>query len=447
MKNILIIQRDEAYFLFETIQVLEKYSHHFKNFNITLLVNEKSLNQVYDNSSPIIRGITWDESKVLETAYDHSVNLSMEEETSDFHGRINSSKKVGPYRKDDQLIVNDLWSTYLITLKAKAPFLTFHLQDIYRNILGLKELKLREHSKTSIKQIAFALTSPEIFPASEQEALINTISQENPHTVVLDATEVDDIADLSQTLYIGPAGLKALKICENGGTAILLTGSFQGFNYLPNSDKSLVVSSRNQQFSSSEVNKLVSKVIKHEVPLESSYSLYQTDCTVFSGTYLKSLNTTDNNYPFYQAHVVLWNFLLNLSDINLEVTKCNLSQINLLKNNQEVLRKYIRLHEYAMASIDIIYRESKAAQSNPDVIDGHLKNLREINQLANQVAESHSFLRPVLDFYHIRHAQNQGADLIQQSKESLLSYSEEHQVLEALLELFSVTIKQNDVSI
>lgn len=447
MKTILIIQRDEAYFLFETIQVLEKYSHHFKDFKITLLVNEESLTQVYDNSSPLIKGITWDESKVLESVYDLSVNLSLEEGSWDFHGRVNSLKKIGPYRKDDQLIVNDLWSTYLITLKAKAPFLTFHLQDIYRNILGLKELKPQEQKKTSINQIAFALTSPDNFPAGEQEALINMISRENPHTIVLDATEVDDIADLSQTLYIGPAGLKALKICENGGAAILLTGSFQGFNYLPMSERSLVVSSRNQQFTSSEVYKLVCKILKHEVPQESTYSLYQTDCTVFSGSYLKSLNTTDNNYPFYQAHVVLWNFLLNLSDLNLEVTKCNLSQINLLKNNQEVLRKYIRLHEYAMASIDIIYRESKAPQSDPDVIKGHLKNLREINQLAHQLAESHSFLRPVLDFYHIRHGQNQGSDLREQSKESLLSYSEEHQVLEALLELFSVTIKQNEVSI
>lgn len=447
MKNILIIQRDEAYFLYETIQVLEKNSHFLKDYSVTLLVHESSFNEVYNNSSPIIKGITWNESEVLKTHYDLSVNLSLKEENWDLHGSINSHQKIGPYKKDDQVIVKDLWSTYLMTLKAKAPFLTFHLQDIYRNILGIREFRQQESKKSPIQQIVFGLTSPDLFSAGEQEAFINSISRDYPQIAIIDASEIDDISDMSHTLYVGPTGLPALRICENGGSALLLTGSFQGFNFLPLSEKSLIVSSRNQKIMSSDIIKIVNKTLVHEIPSDSPYSIYRPDHSVFSGAFLRSLNTTDNSYPFYKAHVVLWNFLLNLSDINLEVSNCNLSQINLLKSNQEVLRKYIRLHEYAMASIDIIYRESKSSQCDANVIEGHLKNLREINQLSSQLAESHPFLRPILDFYHIRHGQNQGTNLSDQSKESLLSYSEEHQVLEALLELISVTIKQNEVSI
>lgn len=447
MKKILIIQRDEAYFLFETIQVLEKYSHHLRDYEVTLLVNESAFHEVYENSSPTLKGITWDELRTVDGFYDLSINLSLKDENWDLHGKINSLQKIGPYKKDEQLLVTDLWSTYLMTLKAKTPFLTFHLQDIYRNILGIKEFKIPETMKSSFKQIAFGLVSPDIFSPSEQESFINSISRINPQITLLDASEIDDIADTSHTLYIGPACLKALKICENGGTAILLSSAFQGFNYLPIREKNYFISSRNQMISSQELVKIVTKIMNHEESLESSYSIYQTDHSIFPGAYLKNLNETDNNYPFYQSHVVLWNFLLNLNDINLEVTKCNNSQISLLKNNQEVLRKFIRLHEYAMASIDIIYRESKSPTTDEIIIEGHLKNLREINQVANQLAESHSFLRPFLDFYHIRHAQNQGINLREQSKESLLSYSEEHQVLEALVELFSVTIKQNEVSI
>lgn len=447
MKTILIIQQDEAYFLFETIQVLEKYSQHLKDYHLTVLVDEKAFNQVYDNSSPILKGITWEQSQVMESNFDLSINLSLKEESWEFHSKINSHKKIGPYKKDDQLIVEDLWSTYLLTLKAKAPFLTFHLQDVYRNILGLKEIRLTENRKSPINRIVFGLTSLDLFSAGEQETFINSISREHPQLKVLDASEVDVISDLSQTLYIGPASLKALRIGENGGAAIILTGNFQGFNFLPISKRSLLVSSRNYKFISSDLMKIVNKVLAHEAPSETPYSLYQVNNSDYPAAYLENLNSSDNNYPFYQAHFVLWNFLLNLSDINLEVSKCNISQINLLKNNQEVLRKYIRLHDYAMASIDIIYRETKSGQGDADVVNGHLKNLREISQIANQLAESHSILRPVLDFYHIRHAQNHGANLAEQSKESLLSYSEEHQVLEALLELFSVTIKQNEVSI
>src|SRR5690606_12823774 len=125
----LIIQQDEAYFLFETLQVIEKNPHAFKNFELTLQVNEKSLTNVFDSTHPVIKGLTTDLESVRKSHYDISVNLSLTEASWQLHGEVSSSKKLGMYIQDGQLQVEDLWSSYLLTLKAKTPFLTFHLQD------------------------------------------------------------------------------------------------------------------------------------------------------------------------------------------------------------------------------------------------------------------------------------------------------------------------------
>jgi len=447
VKKLLIIQQDEAYFLFETLQVLEKHSSAFKDFELTLLVEEKSLKEVYDHSSPIITGISWNKDLVKSTHFDVSVNLSLNEESWDFHSEIASKTKIGPYRTAGQIYVKDLWSSYLMTLKAKAPFLTFHLHDVYKNILGIKSVQHKELKKTGIRQIALGATATHLFSADEQEALLHELSLSYPYIPLKDLSEIDLISDLSQTLYIGPATLQALKFCAAGGRGLFLSSSFQGFNLLPHGGGHLLVSSRHQKFKAAELLKMIEKAVRSERIIEAPYSIYQVEQENIFGAYLKGLNTSDENYPFYQSHVVLWNFLLNLFDVNLEITKCNLPQLNLLKNHQEVLRKYIRLHDYAMVSIDTVYQESRSKTADGSKIDGHLKNLIEIDKISDQIAQSHSFLRPFLDFYRIRRGQNQGSTLLEQAQSSFLTYSEEHQALEALQELFSVTLKQNEVNI
>lgn len=447
MKKLLIIQQDEAYFLFETLQVLEKYTNALKDFDLTILVEEKAYRDVYDHSNPVINGLTWNKKLVQETSFDVSVNLSMNEESWDFHSLITSQNKIGPYRISGQTFVKDLWSSYLMTLKAKAPFLTFHLQDLYKNILGIKNFQFKPNEKTAIRQIAFAMTAVHLFSADEQELLVQEISRNYPNIPLIDISEIDLISDLSQTLFIGPASLNALKLCEAGGKGIFLSGNFQGFNLLPHGSEHLFVSSRDHKFKARELLKLIGTSMKSESTVESPYSIYRIEHENIFGAHLKSLNASDDNYPFYQAHVVLWNFLLNLFDVNLDIIKCSISQVTLLKTHQEVLRKLIRLHDYAMVSIDTIYHEAKSPKADGATIEGHLKNLREIDRISDQIAQSHSLLRPVLDFYRIRRGQNEGSTLAEQAQASFLAYSEEHQALEALLELFSVTLKQNEVSI
>jgi hypothetical protein len=447
VKKLLIIQQDEAYFLFETLQVLEKNNASLKDFELTLLVNEKALKAVYKDTHPLVTGITTAAATVASQHFDMSVNLSLNEASWDFHGEISSDKKLGALRISGQIFVEDLWSSYLMTLKGKAPFLTFHLQDVYKNILGFKNFAPSKKSKHNVRQIAIGSTSTKLFSAVEQESLIYELSLSYPNYPLKDLAEVDLFSDVSSTLYIGPASLEALKFCEAGGKGIFLTSAFQGFNLLPHHGEHIVVSSRGAPFKASYLLTFIEREISGQSNQDSQYSIYKIETENIFGSYLKSLNPSDDNYPFYQSHLVLWNFLLNLYDSSLDIIKCNDSQLELLKTHEQVLQKFIRLHDYAMVSIDTIYHESKAKLSDVNKVEGHLKNLLEIETVADQIAQSHSLLRPVLDFYRIRRGQNNHDTLLEQSQASFLVYSEEHQALQALNELFSVTLKRNDVSI
>ncbi len=448
MKKLLIIQTDEAYFLFETLQMLERYREALRNFEITLLADPLALAQIEDGSVSLLPGITTDLSCVLEQSYDLSANLSLNESSWPIHHQISAPQKLGMSISQGQLSVPDAWSSYLLTLKSRAPFLTFHLQDIFKNILGIKRIQTNKRNPKNYQEVVFGLFNTDFFPAAEQENLITLVHTHYPHLRIKDISEVDVISDLSHVLYIGPGSFDALKICEAGADGIFIGRAFQGFNLLPHREGHHFVSTLNNQAQSETLFKFIMlRLADKEVSREYPYAVYQIDEEHLFGCYLKSLNRSDDSYPIYQAHVVLWNFLLNLFDVNLEISHCSESQAQMLKTQVEVLTKVIRLYDYAMSSIDSVHQQSKAAVADAGVIEGHLKNLKDIESITDKISQSHVFLRPVLDFYRIRRGQNSGSNLFEQSQDSFLLYSEEHQALKALLELFTVTLQKNEVNI
>ena len=447
MKQLLIIQQDEPYFLFEALQVLEENWGSLRDFQTTILVNKNSVEKL-GGLLPILTGITTDEEVVKLKKYDISVNLSMTETSWTYHADINSLNKIGPYLVNGQLIVNDSWSSYLLTLKARAPFLTFHLQQIYQNILGIRAVKSPSPREATVNRIVFGSFNVDVFPGHEQEKLVQAINRTYPNCPIMDISEVDPISDLTQTLYIGPVSLEAVQICEFGARGFFLGSHFQGFNLLPAGDGHYFISSRGDKFSGPETERAILTLVQHaKAPTDTPYSVYVTDEENLFGGYLRSLNKSDDNYPIYQSHVVLWNFLLNLFDTNLEITTCSPSQMKLIQNNREVLNKLIRLYDYAMTSVDTIHSEAKSNQADFSKIQEQINHLKEVDLLTDQISQSHSFLRPILDFYRIRRGQNHGSTLLEQSQHSFLTYSEEHQALQALEELFSVTLQKNEVNI
>lgn len=440
-KKILIIQQDDAYFLFETLRVLEKDHTALKDFVIKILVNPKALAQIQELATPWVKGVTTDVEACLKETYDLSFNLSMNEDSWDVHAQVQAEFKHGPEKVNGELMVADLWSTFLLTLKAQAPFLTFHLQDIYRNILGIKGIATHEIRRENVSTIAFGFSSASLVPVNEQEDLIHAISKNYPLIQFKEISEVDILEDLTRVLYIGPPSFESLTLCESGARGIFLSRHFTGFNLLPYDSGHVQISSQGKPFSSQLLQQGIFNLIQNApVPKNFDYPVYSINHEELFGAYLKNINESDEHYPVYQAYVVLWNFLLSMCDTNLDIHRCTPPQAEKALELKEILTKLSRLHDYALSSIDTIHQESKSQNARAEVIAGHVRNLQEIDSTFATIAQSHSLLRPILDFYRIRKGQNAGDSLKEQSQNSLLTYSEENQALKALDELFNTIL-------
>jgi hypothetical protein len=432
LKKLLIIQTDSAYFLFETLNVLSQHPSAISQFETTILVDSKSYQAIKCSEFESIKGLVFSESDVINQKFDLSINLSLNELSWDLHGQIKAQNKLGVSRQQGQTLVLDLWSTFFMTIKANVPFLAFHLQDIYKHILGIKKASLPSATDTQFKTIVLGYMNPQHFKAGEQEEFINGLTRRFRFAKIKDVSEVSPV-DGKESLYIGPASLDALRF--RPARSIILTSQFQGFNLLPKEQGTVVISSRGENFKANQLLDHVEKILQQEKVSDSLYSIYTVDSVNYGNTYIDLSTSGEDHYPFYQVYTVLWNFILGLTEVDLPVSRVHQSQKTLIDSQVKILKKLTRLHEYAMVSLDVILKEAKASSANAEIIEGHLKNLRDMDQTFESIARSHSLLQPVLDFYRIRRGQNDGSSLLEQVQNSILIYHEEHQALQALAEL------------
>src|SRR5690606_28459756 len=198
--KLLVIQTDGTYFLHETLRMLERSHSSLRDFELTVLVSEEALAPIKAAVTPLVPGITSDKSFVLKQNYDLSANLSMHEDSWDYHAQVQAKHKLGPTRSEGTMAVADLWSTFLLTVKAGAPFLTFHLQDIYKNMLGIKRLdKAAGKPSRRIKEVVVGHFHPDFLSQEERQQLITELKQIFPALIFKDLYSVDLISDLGHT--------------------------------------------------------------------------------------------------------------------------------------------------------------------------------------------------------------------------------------------------------
>lgn len=431
MKKLLIIQTDPSYFLLETLNVLSQYESAFQQFETTILVDEKTYQTIRSKTFDAIKGLTFSASTVLANSYDLSINLSLNEVSWDFHGGIKALNKVGPYREKSETKVTDFWSSYYMTIKSNVPFLTFHLQDIYKHILGIKKVLPHHKKDKQFKTIAVGYMNPTVFAAGGQEEFINGLTRRFRFAKVKDISEVS--SPDHDVLYVGPASVEALRLKPMN--SIILTSQFQGFNLMPHDDGSYLISSRGVPFKANQLLDVIEKLVQQEMIQDQTYAIYQVDTQSYANAYINVMTAGEEHFPFYQVYTVIWNFLMNLTEVDLPVSEVTPAQRTMIESQNSIIKKLTRLHEYAMVSLDVILKEAKAPSANAEVIEGHLKNLSDMDQTFEMVAGSHSMLRPILDYYRIRRGQNQGHTLLEQVQNSILTYHEEHQALQAMSEL------------
>ncbi len=449
MKKILIIQTDPIYFLEETLRLLEAYQAEFHNVSTVLHVDQVALQSLSSSTTPMFKNIETNPESILQMDFDISFNLSLNESSWDFHQDVQSLQKIGISKERGDIIASDFWSTFLLTLKANPPYLTFHLQDVYRNILGLKNRSENQASHIKpVKRIVFGKFNPEFFSINDLKLIAENIHEHYPHIETLFNPNLDLVDDLSDAIYFGPPTLQSLRISDCGARSILLVRNFEGFNLIPYQTENYILSTKGNRPDFQSIVLTLSDFLSNgKFTRFQDFSYYEVTQENIYGAYLKSLNNSDFYYPFFQCHVVLWNFLLNLFDINLNISQCTKDQILLFQHSSETIQKICRLYDYAIASSEQIYEEAQKDLPSKSIIDTAINRLIEIEEVISRIAESNVILRPVIDYYKIRRSQNNGENLLKHSQSTVLNYAEEQHAMNALHELFSVTLSRNEASI
>ena len=439
IKRVLIIQTDDSYFLHETLQVLTANSADLAEFDLTVLVAPRSLEQLRSVGYPVPSWVTTDPLAVRQKEYDLSFNLSLNEASWQLHGDVRAPKKSGAYYEGDELRVPGIWAAWFLTFKGNAPFVTFHMREIFRNILGLKKKTLAAAGSPPLaRTFIIGAASADFFSHEEQESFITGLMRRFPGIKILDESEVRLDQDQSNTFYVGPASLKALLICEAGAQAIFYGSRFQGLNLLPEKDGVMLLTTGGKKLQSQPLLNALEVILKDREPdATRELNLYHLSMENVFGAGLDPVWGHEVSYPFYQAHLVLWNYLLALQDVNLSLRPPHHEQVLVLDSQLEILKKLLRLHDYAMVAVDGVYREARSASSDPEKLQAGLNTLTEIDATFDKISATNPFLRPVIDFYRIRKGQVEGASLLERSQNSLLAYTVEHQALSAFEDLLT----------
>lgn len=436
VKRVLIIQTDDMYFLHETLQVLSANGKDLSEMKLTLLVSPKALDVMKSLGVPLPDDTTTDIGVVLDTEYDLSFNLSLNEAAWQIHSETKAKKKAGAYYKGNELIVNGVWSAWFLTFKSNTPFVTFHMREIYRQILGVKKRAPDTNNNFMARTLVMGMTSSEFFPKNEQEAFLSGIIRRFPGLQVLDESEVSPDHDHSSSLYLGAASMKGLMLCEGGARGIFIASRFQGLNLLPEKEGTMLISTGGQKMDAQSLLDVLEIILKdREMKAADHLNIYRLSMENVFGAYMQCLKGHEVSFPFYQAHLVLWNYVLAFQDVNLDISPPSAEQAATLTSQLEIVTKLIRLHSYAMLALDGVYKEAKATESDASVIDKNFATLTEVDETFDKISATNPFLRPILDFYKIRKGQIEGETLLEKSQNSLLTYSEEHQALTALEDL------------
>lgn len=431
-KKILIIQTDDVYFLHETLRVLEANASDLSSYELSVLASPRAVDDLRKINCAIPEHVVTDPDTLSGKSFDLSYNLSLNDSAAGIHAMLGGEKKVGAIFDGGRLQVLGLWSSWFYTFKGNTPFVTFHLREIYRRILGLQKKTPTPEGKHPLRSIVIGMSRTEFFPSAEQEDFITGIARRFPGIPILDESEVDATEELSGTLYVGPASLRAIRFSDAGAAAVVISSRFQGLNLLPESNRTLLLTSGGQKLRSTEIIPIVERVLRGEESLGSdSMNVYELSRDYVSGPYLERRSGSEIPYPFYQSHVVLWNYLLALQDVDLELTAPSKEQRDVLTSQRDILLKLIRLHDYAMVSLDGIFQESRKPQSDPGLIDKNLETMEEVDGTMEKISASNPFLRSLIDFYKLRKGTEGGESLKERAQDALLTYSEEHQALEA----------------
>lgn len=117
------------------------------------------------------------------------------------------------------------------------------------------------------------------------------------------------------------------------------------------------------------------------------------------------------------------------------------------KNLYDCLDKVSQLNRYALFNAQTISQELAKDESSTKVIQESNWKIQDIEKSLDQFSAHQLWFNPLYRFFHYKFQQLDPNQIIKSSEERYILYAEIQQTIEALKELFAVTLTQNEVSI
>ncbi|GEM_PF-2552072 len=430
MKKLLFLQLDDAHFVAETKLFLKRYAHELVQYELFLFA---------PNSKSKISG-PWKEiskEEISKNNFEMILNLSLSEESWEFAKDLQSPFFVGTRSTEmNTLQVIGHWSTYLLQLKGGASFLPFHLQDIYKNIVGCKSLSLAKEKTWKYEVIYWQC--PHFINENVFLILVAQLKERYKNWEFIPGTPQEN----KPGFYIGPANHEVSLWHEQNHRLLILKNNFEGLHFAPAGDNHWLVNPHQADPDFTELYKLMIQFCE-QIPCKeiNTWEVYQTTQENLFGTSLKPLTMTNSNFPFYQFHVVIWQYVLNLFDVNLEIAGINKDQETTLKFYEEVLTKINRFLDLIVSNLADQLEHFDETNFDIKKFQAAITEIQDFETTTSKIAENHPLLRPFLDYYQIVRGQSEFSGLKDQLQDQMLILSEQSGVLKALLELISMTIQ------
>lgn len=440
MNKVLITQLDSSYFLNETLSLLERHILSLRDAEITLFCRKDTIEKLSSYGVMKNSTIVTEMHEIADKYFDQWFNLTVFNFDENLHHVVQSESKKGSFLSKDD------WSVYLETIREKSLYLNLHLQDIYAGVLGLPKTLVPFRSKQP-KRIVFGHFRPTFMSFQELTEITSDLKKSYPHLEFSSIDEIDYLESHAHTLYIGPATIEAIKLSEAGARCIFAASSFTGMNLMPYGDGHLYLTTHREPLQANRLEPIIHYAIAQQISLPlSGYSVYQTELTT-GGLYFKSLNQSDYIYATYQSFFVLWTYLLGLIETEVGFAHLNQLYASQFKNIFECCAKISELHYHATREARFIYEEFSKTNSNLSKIQTSLEKINEVQKTLHQFSTTHLWFNPIYRFFQTKIKSIDFSHPVEASEDRYLLYVEFYQTLEALKELFTVTLAKNEVSI
>lgn len=431
LKKLLFIQLDGPHFATETKLFLKRYAHELIEYDLYLCSPQKT---------PTILG-PWIEISVAEIpAYEFElvINLSLAEESWELCKTLSSKYFAGTrFVENDALQSVGNWSSYLLQVKGGISFLPFHLQDIYKSIVGCKSLTLSEEKKWKDEVIYWQC--PKFINEDVFRILIAQLKSRYKSWEFIEGFPKSD----KPGFYMGPTQNQVSLWHDQNHRLMILKSHFEGMHLAPAGDNHWLVSPHSTTSDFTELYKVMIQFCE-QLPCTDieGWEVYQTTQENMFGTTLRPLTAmTHENFPFYQFHVVIWQFVLNFFDVNLDTLVPDEKQKNLLVYHDGVLAKLTQFLDFIVDHLTDQLTHFDELNFDIKKFQAAVTEIQEFEELAHKLSQNHPLLRPFLDYYRIQRGQLEFKGLKEQIQDQTLTLSEQAAVLKALHELISMTIQ------